>query len=272
MNGEFSFLQGIKDIRAASEDLLAYPGTSLNEMLAVSCQHEVSLERRVRYARGVQRNAYGVMIVVVHKIATNPMTLLRFSRDRKLEWKVKPRGEVKVWSRRSITKGPFLAAITYAPSPGSDDPVAQNAFLLPIVDNQAPMPVESDIERTVAKSLLKLASWYKDSRSGTLSLEKPMADLKTRAGDCRPDFVIRGPGGKVVVEVMGMVGQDAYEERKSRTVPIMREIGEVLEVRDVGADRDASKMQLKSMNRWVLERTGDTKHKSRYPRPAFQEL
>ncbi len=272
MGGKFDFLQGIKDMRSASENLLAYPGTSLNEMLAVSCRHEKNLIDRVRSERETHRNAYGVMVVVIHKVSTGPMTLLRFTRDQKLEWKVSPRGEVKIWSRRSINKGPFLAAITYAPSAGDHEPVAQSAFLLPIVDTQAPMPVESDIERIVAKSLLKLATWYRENKPDTLQIQKPMKDIKTSAGECRPDFIVRGPGGKVVVEVMGMAGQQAYDDRKSRTLPIMREIGEVLEVTKVSQDREASKAELQAMNRWVLSRTGKSKGQPTGLRPVFQEF
>lgn len=272
MESEFDFLQGIKDMRAAAEGLMAYAGTSLNDMLAVSCRHEESLIKKVKFERETRRNAYGLMVVVVHKVSKDPLTLLRFTRDRKLEWKVSPRGEVKVWSRRSINKGPFLAAITYAPSAGDDTPVAQNAFLLPIVDNQAPLPVESDFERTVAKSLLRLASWHRKKSAGGIVLEKPMENIKTRAGECRPDFVVRGPGGKVVVEVMGMAGQEAYDERKSRTVPIMREVGEVLEVTPFSRDGEKAKEELQSMNRWVLARVGKMSDRPSGPRPKFQEI
>lgn len=272
MSGRFDFLQGIKDMRSAAEDLIAYSGVSLNDVLAVSCKHEQSLIRRVKEERETHRNAYAVLVVVVHQVQSGPATLLRFDGNRKVAWKVSPRGEVKVWSRRSINKGPFLAAITYAPSAGEEEPVAQNAFLLPIVDTKIPMPVESDIERVVARSLLNLSAWYREKRSGSMIVEKPMSDIKTPSGECRPDFMVRGPNGRVVIEVMGMSGQAEYDERKARTVPIMRELGEVMEITKVNGDREDSKAQLQAMNRWVLSRVGRSRPGRSAQGPVFQEM
>jgi hypothetical protein len=244
----FDFLEAVRDIRTAAAGLQAYAGTSLDEVLCLSARQEGQLIRQVDESRRLVANAYGLMVVVVHEIERGPLALVRRGRDGSLEWRCVPQGEVKVWARRSISKGPFIAAITYAPGAGKTEVCPQHAFVLPILGNTRPMPVESDLERRVAGSLLRLAEWAKKAKGALLYVSKPMHDIDVQNGQCRPDFLVRGPGGQAVVEVMGMVDDPEYVARKERTHPLMRELGGLIEV---GPDID--NQVLRGMNSEVFK-------------------
>lgn len=239
----FDFLEAIRDIRTAAGGLQAYAGTALSEVLYLSARQEGQLVRQVDVSRRLVPNAYGMMVVVVHEIERSPLALIRRAKDGTVEWRCVPQGEIKIWARRSISKGPFIAAITYAPGAGKTDVCPQHAFVLPILGNTRPMPVESDLERRVAGSLLRLSEWAKKAKGVLLFVNKPMYDLDVQGGQCRPDFLVRGPKGQAVVEVMGMVDDPEYLARKERTHPLMRELGELIEV-----GPDVGNMALRAMN------------------------
>lgn len=244
----FDFLEAVRDIRTAAAGLQAYAGTTLDEVLCLSAKQEGQLIRQVDESRRLVPNAYGMMVVVVHEIERSPLTLVRRGKDGTTEWRCTPQGEVKVWARRSISKGPFIAAITYAPGAGKTEVCPQHAFVLPILGNTRPMPVESDLERRVAGSLLRLTEWAKKAKGMLLFVNKPMYDLEVQSGQCRPDFLVRGPKGQAVVEVMGMIDDPEYIARKERTHPLMRELGELIEV-----GPDVGNLALRSMNSQVFK-------------------
>lgn len=244
----FDFLEAVRDMRTAAAGLQAYVGTTLDEVLCLSARQESQLIRQVCESRKLVPNAYGLMIVVVHEIERGPLALVRHSKDGAIEWRCVPQGEVKVWARRSISKGPFIAAITYAPGAGKTEVCPQHAFILPILGKTRPMPVESDLERRVAGSLLRLSEWAKKAKGMLLFVNKPMYDIDVESGQCRPDFLVRGPKGQAVVEVMGMTNDPEYLERKERTHPLMRELGELIEV-----GPDVGNLALRAMNSMVFK-------------------
>lgn len=95
------------------------------------------------------------------------------------------------------------------------------ASVLPVVSAHIWMPVESGLERDTFKELLSVLRWYRDRSSGNdatpVIVEKPLNDLESPDGFCRPDFMVRLPNGKrVVIECMGM-NDESYRERKLRT-------------------------------------------------------
>ena len=247
----YQFLDGIKDMRLTAAELVAFTGTPLDEVLCLSVRQERELIRKIDDLRFVRSSAYGLMVVIVHEIERGPLSLLRYDKEGKVEWKCTPRGEVKVWARRSINKGPFMAAITYAPGAGSTEVCAQHAFILPILSNARPLPVESDLERRAAGALTRLAEWAERERKTPLHIIKPMHDIDVDGGQCRPDFIIRGPGGRAVIEVMGMIDDPEYMDRKSRTHPLMEQIGPLIEI-----GPSMGREELKVMNREVLRNTG----------------
>lgn len=248
---KFDFLESIRDLRLAAGGLQAFAGTQLSEVLCLSAKQQDELVRRVDELRRVVANAYGLMIIIVHEIDKSPMTLIRRDKSGNVEWMCAPRGEVKIWARRSISKGPFIAAITFAPAAGQTEVCAQHAFVLPIVGKSRPMPVESDLERQAASSLIRLAEWAGEQKKMRIDISKPMYDIDVDNGRCRPDFIVRGPGGQVVVEVMGMLDDEEYRDRKEHTHPLMRNIGELIEIGPAVSQDD-----LRAMNKSVLKGVG----------------
>lgn len=98
----------------------------------------------------------------------------------------------------------------------------------------APIPVDSDLERSTLESLSVVSEWLKNKPEvPLLSLEKPLFDIEVctegEKGYVLPDFIITGrmPNGdisKVVIETMGYA-DDGYCERKVEQHKGMRQIG-----------------------------------------------
>lgn len=254
-NADFEFLAAIKACRVAASQMLAFPATRLDEVLYLSVRQEQQMIDKVASLRQRVNNAYGVLMVIVHRIEQRPLTLIRENKSGP-DWRCTPQGEVKIIGRRSISKGPFMAAITYAPNNGEDAITPQHAFVVPIMSNSRPLPVESDLERQVATGMARFIEWADKSRNQTFVIDKPMYDISVEEGMCRPDFLVQGPGGQVVVEVMGMMDDAEYRERKERTVPLMAMLGEVLEIAPAPGMTIIAPDQIKELNRAVLRLAG----------------
>lgn len=102
----------------------------------------------------------------------------------------------------------------------------------PIVSVHLPVPVDSDFERqafgTLTTTLWILSKEFPDAG---FTMEKPVFDIDTEQGPCRPDFLIRARrNGAVrtwVVEVMGFDRPD-YLAGKEVTHERMEELGPVI--------------------------------------------
>lgn len=252
----FDFLQSLKDISKTAEQIQAFGDVSLSDVLAFSPKSLPALKRKVQtYREQGHSNAYGLAIMIIHEIHPLGEGLVKLWREPsdEPEWSCIPTGEVKIRSRRSITKGPFLAAITFAPTGDDFEPRAKHAFVLPVLSRRRLLPVESDIERRAAMSLVRLMEWCKEKKNFRLRIEKPMYEIETVAGYCRPDFVIHGLGNKVIVEVMGMMADADYRQRKERTVSIMDSYAPVIKLAPTKSTNDVQMQEaLKEMNRSVL--------------------
>ena len=102
----------------------------------------------------------------------------------------------------------------------------------PIVSVHRPVPVDSDFERQ-AFGTLTTTLWMLDREfpDAEFTMEKPVFDVDTEQGPCRPDFLIRARReGEVrtwVVEVMGFERPD-YLAGKEVTHERMEELGPVI--------------------------------------------
>ncbi|MDE0005298.1 MAG: hypothetical protein OXQ29_21620, partial [Rhodospirillaceae bacterium] len=102
----------------------------------------------------------------------------------------------------------------------------------PVVSVHRPVPVDSDFERQ-AFGTLTTTLWMLDRKfpDAEFTMEKPVFDIDTRQGPCRPDFLIKarrkGVERNWVVEVMGFERQD-YLAGKEVTHERMRELGPVI--------------------------------------------
>ena len=102
----------------------------------------------------------------------------------------------------------------------------------PIVSVHRPVPVDSDYERqafgTLTTTLWMLGREFPDAE---FTMEKPVFEMDTEQGPCRPDFLIKAwRNGEVrtwVVEVMGFERPD-YLAGKEVTHERMGELGPVI--------------------------------------------
>jgi len=84
----------------------------------------------------------------------------------------------------------------------------------PIVSIKHPVLVDSSYERDFAQHYLNTAT------AGS-SLTKPYLAKELHGSLLLPDFIYKDKETHCIVEVMGMLNQDEYKERKKRLVPLM---------------------------------------------------
>jgi len=124
---------------------------------------------------------------------------------------------------------PYLALTTVAECDRSGYYDTVDSFVTPILAENNLPPLDSSYERKVLKILLKISRSLlrKVSR---VAIRKPLFDIPVSDNRlCRPDFIILGQNRKVVLEVMGS-WEDEYLERKTRTHPLMEEVGPLVTV------------------------------------------
>ena len=129
------------------------------------------------------------------------------------------------------TKGPHIAIFTIAEAPerqGSGWFEGIMGAACPIADWNTLIPVESHNER-VALSRLRWYFYESKIALPDVVIIKPLIDVMDDSGEIpiRPDFIIQHKDRQVVLEVMGF-DDAAYQDRKERTIPLMRsKYGEV---------------------------------------------
>lgn len=131
----------------------------------------------------------------------------------------------------SLNKGPLLVAAIVSPSgkdeQGKTEYNITRCFVSPVVTSTGFMIIDSNLERIAAKVAIKCLLTNKSQ--GTLI--KPLTPTFIEGVAVLPDFLISHQGETKALEVMGKWDDDIYQERKSRTVPLMRSLhGEVLMV------------------------------------------
>ncbi|MYE60244.1 MAG: hypothetical protein F4X35_11995 [Alphaproteobacteria bacterium] len=151
-------------------------------------------------------------------------------------------------SRR--VEGPWLFMGEVGRSPNTGRWQCLEACARPIASACCPVPVDSHNERRALGALRSMIrSLETDAELGEalggavrLDLEKPLFDIQTVGGPCRPDFILTAvrPGGepaggrhlpgdaaRYVIEVMGLDAPE-YESRKAKTHRSMRNLGRIL--------------------------------------------
>lgn len=106
------------------------------------------------------------------------------------------------------------------------------SYAQPILSGRRFIPVDSEFERLVLRSLLDLRRIF-DQLELDLVLEKPVFDTLTTLGACRPDFLLEarsrstGEIRQVIVEAMGS-REDVYLAAKAVTHPRMEQIAPIV--------------------------------------------
>ena len=188
---------------------------------------------------------------------------------------------LSVMGRR--VEGPWLFMGEVGRSPNTGRWQCLEACARPIASARCPVPVDSHNERRALGALRSaIRSLENDAELGEalggavcIDLEKPLFDLHTVGGPCRPDFILTavrpgsGPAGgrhllgdaaRYVIEVMGLDDPE-YESRKAKTHRRMKDLGRIhpLDARKFDsrgngirrqADRIARRIRNDLMLRW----------------------
>jgi hypothetical protein len=142
--------------------------------------------------------------------------------------------------RGNLIKGPYLVLVVVGEYPEARGYAPLRAYAQPIYSGQRFVPVDSEFEREVFRSLLQARSLL-DGRSIDIAIEKPVFDILTDRGPCRPDFLLEarsrltGEIRQLVVEAMGS-SSDEYLASKAVTHPRMKRIAPILTVSPADAD------------------------------------
>lgn len=134
-------------------------------------------------------------------------------------------------------KGPFLTIINFDAGEDSGGPLrAVQAYAQPVHAGDTLFPVESGFERDVLNLILQARGLIRNlAPELRIGIIKPLFDLPTRFGPCRPDFVLEvaQPGQEaktLIVEAMGFDTPE-YEAAKAITLPRMQAIGPLITIR-----------------------------------------
>ena len=143
--------------------------------------------------------------------------------------------------------GPFLVLIVVGQYPEARGFAPLRAYAQPILSGRMFLPVDSDFERDVLRTILRCQRDL-HVRGVDLALAKPIFDTLTPDGPCRPDALLKarskvtGEVKSIVIEAMGFE-MDDYLAAKAITHPRMRHLGEIVSVdrlrMDEAAARDA---------------------------------
>lgn len=131
--------------------------------------------------------------------------------------------------RGNIIKGPYLVLIVAGQYPEAHGYAPLRAYAQPILSGRRFIPVDSEFERAVLRDLIKLRAAF-DSYGIDLAIEKPVFDMLTPIGPCRPDFLLEarsrstGEIRQLVIEAMGS-DDEAYLLSKAVTHPRMEQLG-----------------------------------------------
>lgn len=136
--------------------------------------------------------------------------------------------------RGNRVSGPFLTLVVAGEYPEAHGYAPLRAYAQPIFNGRMFVPVDSDFERKVLRSILDCQRRLDPAGVG-LAIGKPLFDTLTPLGSCRPDFMLEarsrvtGEVKTLVVEAIGLETDD-YAASKAVTHPRMRTLGSLLTI------------------------------------------
>lgn len=104
--------------------------------------------------------------------------------------------------------GPYLVIIVVGQYPEAHGFAPLRGYAQPILSGRRFMPVETALEREALRSLIDIRSFF-DRRGIDLMIEKPVFDILTPLGPCRPAFLLEaraqrtGECRQVAIEIVG---------------------------------------------------------------------
>lgn len=162
---------------------------------------------------------------------------------------------------RSKNRGPFLTIINFDDGDDNEGPMrAVQAYAQPVHSGDTLYPVESGFERSVLDFLIwAQGALAKAAPFMKIAIHKPLFAISTEDGPCQPDFILDisirdRPAPRLIIEAMGF-DTDEYEAAKAATVPRMRRIGPVFEIRPPQISEQNAAATSKLLLDWILANT-----------------
>lgn len=124
----------------------------------------------------------------------------------------------------SLNKGPLLCAAVISCTSnkkGNAFYAVTRCFVSPVVSTKGFMLVDSDLERVAAKVAI---GCILRKNNGSTTLSKPLIPSFIEGTAVLPDFLVKTATTTSVIEVMGKWDDELYQERKSKTVPLMNSL------------------------------------------------
>ena len=144
-------------------------------------------------------------------------------------------------ARGNTIRGPYLVLVVVGEYPEAHGYAPLRGYAQPIYSGKRFIPVEAEFERPVLRALLQLRERFA-GQGVDLVLEKPVFDILTAIGPCRPDFLLEarsrstGEIRQLIVEAMGRT-DEAYLAAKAVSHPRMEQIAPLLSVTRRDVDR-----------------------------------
>jgi hypothetical protein len=133
-------------------------------------------------------------------------------------------------------RGPYLALILFGFDEDSGDLVAEKAYAQPVASLDTLFPVESGFEREICAGVMEARAWLAANDPDIrLQVAKPLFDLLTADGPCRPDLLVNAwtredpRPRRLILEAQGLE-TERYRAAKAVTVPRMRSLAPVHEI------------------------------------------
>lgn len=145
---------------------------------------------------------------------------------------------------KHVDRGPYLAIVAIGYHAQARGYAAVRAYAQPVLDGRHFVPIDSNAERAMLALLLKM-QWSARERGVLFRIKKPVFDIETDLGPCRPDFMLEVADQRtrtrrrLNIEVMGY-SDASYAEAKLITIPRMERIAPVHQVELHELDDEAS--------------------------------
>lgn len=222
-------------VDAIDEDVMVCEGVRLRDVLVWSASKfpDGLIERikRQRYPEGRARQGFGLLYVR----DVRDKSLMLADENKQID-------VIGMLSRpsggRGGSAGPYLGLVVVAPDVSRPDKgfEAMRGHAHLVFSSQVLCPVDNSFERAVLAALIRVAEVWNESQSGfRTKIHKPLWDIVTVEGSCRPSFELvwedLASGGEqsIFFDVTGLFGEAEEQARAERRSNLWG-LGPVVEV------------------------------------------
>lgn len=140
--------------------------------------------------------------------------------------------------RGNLINGPYLVIVVVGEYPEARGYAPLRGYAQPIYSGNRFVPIESEFERSVLRAILDARHVF-DRRGIDIAIEKPVFDILTPLGSCRPDFLLEarsrttGEIRQLIVQATGRSNTDHHVF----TAVTHRRLEEIAPIVDIAPDK-----------------------------------